>query len=272
MKIALPLTATEEFSTRYGASIKFIVFDVDPIQRAVQGRLVVVPQASEPCEWPRFLRAAGVDLVLAGGMGRGARQHMAEHGVQVLTGVPAATPDEIMTAWLEGKLVTGENACDGSGVGAHHHDHHHHGPDDHHAHGGLGLFFTVQPDGAVAAEWICPPGGEGFRGIVHGGLLATALDSAMVHALFAHGILASTAELNIRYRHSARVGEVPKVRATLGRTFGHLHELEAEIHGGDLVRAPARARFMAGVPGKSAGAGSSRGTAKVPLRFCPIPG
>jgi len=137
MKIALPLTATEEFSTHYGASTKFIVFEVDPAQRTVHRRLMVVPQASGPCEWPRFLRAAGVDLVLAGGMGRGARQHMAEHGVQVLAGVPAATPDELVTAWLEGKLVAGENACDGSGAGVHHHDHHH-GSGDHHAHGGCG--------------------------------------------------------------------------------------------------------------------------------------
>lgn len=90
MKIALPLTATEEFSTHYGASAKFIVFDVDPAQRTVHRRLMVVPQASGPCEWPRRLRAAGVELMLAGAMGRGARQHMADHGVQVLTGVPAA--------------------------------------------------------------------------------------------------------------------------------------------------------------------------------------
>ena len=136
MKIALPLTATEEFSTHYGASAKFIVFDVDQAQRTVHHRQMVVPQASGPCEWPRFLRAAGVDLVLVGGMGRGARQHMAEHGVQVLAGIPAATPDELVTAWLEGKLVTGENACNGSGP--HTHDHHQHGSSDHHAHGGCG--------------------------------------------------------------------------------------------------------------------------------------
>jgi predicted Fe-Mo cluster-binding NifX family protein len=135
MKIALPLTATEEFSTHYGASAKFIVFDVDRAQRSVNRRLMVVPQASGPCEWPRLLRATGVDLVLVGGMGRGARQHMAEHGVQVLAGVPAATPDELVTAWLEGKLVTGENAC--NGTGPHPHDHHH-GSGEHHAHGNCG--------------------------------------------------------------------------------------------------------------------------------------
>jgi predicted Fe-Mo cluster-binding NifX family protein len=137
MKIALPLTATAEFSPHYGAATRFVVFDVDPVHREVRRRLLVEPQASEPCEWPRFLRAAGVELVLAGGMGRGARQHMAEHGVKVFTGVQAAAPDELVTAWLEGRLVASENACDGSGAGAHHHGHHQ-GAGDAHPHGGCG--------------------------------------------------------------------------------------------------------------------------------------
>jgi hypothetical protein len=54
-------------------------------------------------------------------MGQGARAHMAEHGVRVLTGVQAGAPDALIAAWLEGRLATGENACDGSG------DHHHTG-------------------------------------------------------------------------------------------------------------------------------------------------
>jgi len=111
--------------------------------------------------------------------------------------------------------------------------------------GGLGLFFGVQPDGSVAACWTCPPGGESHRGIVHGGLLATALDSAMVHALFARGIVARTAELKVRYRHPAGVGAGLEVRAWLRRSFGQLHELEAEICGGSVAYAHARAKFMA---------------------------
>jgi predicted Fe-Mo cluster-binding NifX family protein len=121
MKLALPLTATDEFSPHYGAATKFAVMEVDPATRSVRRRLVVVPQASEPCQWPRLLRAAGVDLVLAGGIGRGARQHMAEHGVGVLAGIAAADPEVLVAAWLAGSLVAGENQCDGSHQRAHHH-------------------------------------------------------------------------------------------------------------------------------------------------------
>ena len=129
MKLALPLTATDEFSPHYGAAAKFAVIEVDPAKRTVVRRLVVVPQESEPCQWPRLLRAAGVDLVLAGGIGRGARQHMAEHGVQVLAGVAAADPEALVAAWLAGTLASGENQCNGSHGHAPGHDHgeaHHH--------------------------------------------------------------------------------------------------------------------------------------------------
>jgi len=134
MKIAIPLTATDEFSPHYGASAKFEVFDVDPEERAVRRRMLVAPGEAEPCAWPPLLRAAGVNLMLAGGMGSGARHRMAEHGVDVVTGVAAAAPEALVAAWLEGRLVRGDNSCDGGGHGGHHPDAHPHG--DEHCHCG----------------------------------------------------------------------------------------------------------------------------------------
>jgi hypothetical protein len=113
------------------------------------------------------------------------------------------------------------------------------------AHGGLGLVFAVQPDGCVSAEWICPPGGESFEGIVHGGLLATALDSAMIHALFARGIVARTGELTVRYRNPVRIGEPVTVVAKYCGGMPPLHRLEAEIRQAGLLCAKATGKFMA---------------------------
>ncbi len=135
MKIALPLTATNEFSTHYGAAAKFVVFEVDPEKRCVRRQVVIDPQSSEPCGWPPLLRAAGTDLVLAGGMGHGARTKMAEHGLKVLLGVAASAPADLIAGWLAGTLVAGENACDGGdhegGPGHHGHHHGHPHPHDH---------------------------------------------------------------------------------------------------------------------------------------------
>jgi len=135
MKIAIPLTAADEFSPHYGGSAKFEVFEVDATRRAVVRRTIIAPAESEPCGWAPLLRAAGVELVLAGGMGAGARHRMSEHGIEVVAGVPPAAPEILVSAWLENRLVRGDNACDGSGHGSHHHDgHEHHGGGCHCSH------------------------------------------------------------------------------------------------------------------------------------------
>jgi acyl-coenzyme A thioesterase PaaI-like protein len=113
------------------------------------------------------------------------------------------------------------------------------------AQGGLGLAFAVRSDGSVAADWTCPPGGESYAGIVHGGLLATALDSAMIHALFACGIVARTGELNVRYCQSVRAGEATMVTARLSKTYPPLFQLEAEIQQAGVLCARASGKFMA---------------------------
>ncbi len=134
MKLALPLTASDEFSVHYGAAAKFAVYDVDPPKQVVRRRLIVVPQDAEPCAWPTLLRAAGVDLVLVGGMGAGARAHMDEHGLKVLFGVPMASPESIIDDWMSESLEAGVNSCDGEGHGAHHHGESNHAGHCHCAH------------------------------------------------------------------------------------------------------------------------------------------
>jgi predicted Fe-Mo cluster-binding NifX family protein len=62
-------------------------------------------------------------------MGRGAQQRLAGAGIDVVVGVPAADPHALVQAWLDGQLVPGDNACEGSAHG--------HGPDhDCDEHGG----------------------------------------------------------------------------------------------------------------------------------------
>ncbi len=113
------------------------------------------------------------------------------------------------------------------------------------AEGGLGLEFEVQADGTVRSEWSCPSGVESYAGIVHGGILATALDSAMVHVLFASGIIARTGELRVRYRRSVRTGTPARVTARLCDALRPLFRLEAEILQDGVVCTRATAKFMA---------------------------
>jgi predicted Fe-Mo cluster-binding NifX family protein len=133
MIIALPLTENDEFSPHFGGSAKAGLFEVDRARRRIVRTTAVVPPEPEPCGWPDWLSTQGVKLFLAGGMGRGAQQRMTAAGIEVLAGVPAAEPRELVQAWLDGRLVPGANACEGG-----HHDHggHHHDDSDHHHDGG----------------------------------------------------------------------------------------------------------------------------------------
>lgn len=110
--------------------------------------------------------------------------------------------------------------------------------------GGLGLEFSVQDDGSVLAEWSCPPDRESYPGIAHGGILATVLDSAMVHALFSRGIVARTGELKIRYHHSVPVGQTTRVRGFLREDYAPLFYMEADISTPTALCVHAQAKFM----------------------------
>lgn len=111
--------------------------------------------------------------------------------------------------------------------------------------GGLGLHFEVMPDGSVGLEWTCPPEGQSFADTVHGGLLATALDSAMSHALFARGVAARTGELTLRYRQSVRPLIPCTVRATVKEWFPPLFVMCGEILQEGRLCVQAKAKFMA---------------------------
>jgi uncharacterized protein (TIGR00369 family) len=48
---------------------------------------------------------------------------------------------------------------------------------------------------------------QGYDGIVHGGILATLMDEAMVYCLWSQGIPVVTAKMSLRYREPVEIGE-----------------------------------------------------------------
>lgn len=81
------------------------------------------------------------------------------------------------------------------------------GPDNR---SGLRLEFRALRDG-VAADWTPTQAWQSFEGVVHGGVIATALDEAMSKAIVARGWEAFTAELRVRYRRQVAPGEHVRV-------------------------------------------------------------
>lgn len=76
-----------------------------------------------------FLQEKGVEVLICGGIGMGARNALAETGIQLFPGANG-NADEVVKDYLAGKLAYDpETAC-------HHHDHEHaEGGCHHHAHG-----------------------------------------------------------------------------------------------------------------------------------------
>ena len=99
------------------------------------------------------------------------------------------------------------------------------------AHNSHGLHLRFRREGdEVRAEFTPQPQHAGFRGIVHGGILATVLDEAMFWAA------ASTtkrfclaAELNVRFVNKVAVGQKLTVVARLRADRGRLWESTAEL-------------------------------------------
>jgi len=109
---------------------------------------------------------------------------------------------------------------------------------------GLGLEFTVHDDGSVSASLHGHPALEGFGGCLHGGMIASLLDGAMTNCLFAHGRVAMTGDLRVRYRKPVLVGQEMIIRAWITDSQPPLHLLEAELKQEGCIKAIASAKFM----------------------------
>ncbi|MFW6132440.1 MAG: PaaI family thioesterase [Planctomycetota bacterium] len=108
----------------------------------------------------------------------------------------------------------------------------------------LGLHFSLRDDGSVVAGVECPEDLQGYTGMVHGGVIAAIADGAMTNCLFAHGIAAVTAELNVRFRHPVESGKLLGVTARITRRAEPLYLAEAELSQAGEVKATAAGKFM----------------------------
>jgi acyl-coenzyme A thioesterase PaaI-like protein len=93
---------------------------------------------------------------------------------------------------------------------------------------GLHLRFFLH-EGKVFTEFIPQKIHQGYKDIIHGGLISTILDEAMVKAALLQGIPAVTAELTVRFRNPLLTGEKALVEATLLRANRKIIEATAIV-------------------------------------------
>ncbi|MBX7067537.1 MAG: PaaI family thioesterase [Parachlamydiales bacterium] len=93
---------------------------------------------------------------------------------------------------------------------------------------GLRLEWIV--DGPVMTTTFVPPQKyQGWKGIVHGGILATLLDEAMTRLAWISSGGALTAEMTVRYVAPALIGEMLYVRGEIVKESRKLVEMKATI-------------------------------------------
>lgn len=85
---------------------------------------------------------------------------------------------------------------------------------------GLKLKFEDFPDGRTLTVWRPRKEHEGFKGIVHGGLVATVLDEVMIRMLYHRGIAAVTGTLETKLVKPLRAGREYRFEARMVRDRG----------------------------------------------------
>lgn len=93
---------------------------------------------------------------------------------------------------------------------------------------GLKLDFR-KVENRVIAEFYPLKRYQGYRDIIHGGIITTILDEAMVKACILEGINAVTAEINVRFLHSLPPGKTSIVEAWIVSQNSRLIEAESVL-------------------------------------------
>lgn len=131
MKIAIPIE-NGRLHGHFGGCRQFALVETDPDKKlALRTDMVSAPE-HQPGLFPRWLREQGVQVVIAGGIGRRALANFAHHGIAVRAGMADAPVAALVDAYLKGELTVTPAGCDHHGH-HHHHDHSHdHGQHHHH--------------------------------------------------------------------------------------------------------------------------------------------
>jgi len=108
---------------------------------------------------------------------------------------------------------------------------------------GLKLNFNLCQDGSVESRYNCPKTLNGYKDIVHGGIISMLLDGAMTNCLFAHGVKAFTAELKTRFLLPVSVKNAIRLKASIQRAFSRFYQLKAYLIQHEQIKAQATAIF-----------------------------
>ena len=93
---------------------------------------------------------------------------------------------------------------------------------------GLKLNF-FEDNNTYKTTFTAGPEHQGYDGIVHGGLVSTLLDEIMARYIYAKGLTAVTAKLEVRFRNPTPIGQELQVSGWITGQKGNMYELAGKI-------------------------------------------
>ena len=111
MRIAIPITAGK-LSAHFGHCEEFALVDIDEQTKEISNIVKLQPPGHQPGVLPQWLNEQQADVIIAGGMGQRAQQLFAQNNIKVLIGASDQAPEQLVKAYLNDTLETGDNICD----------------------------------------------------------------------------------------------------------------------------------------------------------------
>lgn len=112
IKLAVP-TEGGVLCAHFGHCEAFYIATVE--ENKIIAEEMIVPPVHQPGLYPSWVAGHGVTTVLAGGIGEKAKVLFKKQNIEVIEGLNATVPNELVSEYIAGALVSGTNTC--------HHDH-----------------------------------------------------------------------------------------------------------------------------------------------------
>jgi len=94
---------------------------------------------------------------------------------------------------------------------------------------GLKMTFESTADKSVSGRVTVEQRFQGWRGVVHGGVVAMLLDETMAYAAGAHGVVGVTGEMKMRFRDAGPIGEPLVLRGNVVWRRRNVLGIEASV-------------------------------------------
>jgi uncharacterized protein (TIGR00369 family) len=109
---------------------------------------------------------------------------------------------------------------------------------------GLKIEFEMK-DGKATGEYTPIRHFEGYKDVLHGGIISSLLDEVMAYAVFSQGLVAVTTHMEVKFRKAAKIGEKLVLEGHIVKDRGKLILVEGNVtnQAGEIV-AIGKAKFF----------------------------